>query len=118
MAQVMGTPSLDQTRNITGQGVGIRSYEQMHMIRLESKFNDLPRRFPRPLLEDHLQSLRNRPDQNLAPSLRTPNDMVDHQVNAVLLMFVVQVDNISYINTLCKHQGRCRLRATGLLSPA
>jgi hypothetical protein len=42
-----------------------------------------------------LESVLDRTHQDLAPSLRTPDDMVDHQVDALPLMLIFHVGSIA-----------------------
>jgi hypothetical protein len=46
-----------------------------------------------------------RPDEHLAASLGTPDDVVYDEVDTVLLVFVVHVDTIPQNNTVCKARG-------------
>ncbi len=57
------------------------------------------------LLNDLFQAVMYRPNQYLAPSLRTPDDMIDNQVYRMLFMLIIHVDSIHEQHGLCKRLG-------------
>lgn len=66
------------------------------MVRLDSQGNNLPVVFCHHFFDQLLQAVTDWPDQNFPASLRTPNDMVDKEMNRVRFMdiFLFQVDSI------------------------
>jgi hypothetical protein len=75
------------------------------MIRLNVQPSDFPIVRLGYLPDDVLQPVPHWPHQHLAPPLGTPNEVVNHQMDAVLLMFIVHVDKIPQGNTGHKAAG-------------
>lgn len=68
------------------------------MIWLDSQLDDLPSILIYDILNKLLQTVMNWTHQNLPASFGTPNDMVDHQMDAMLFMDIVvfHVDSIRW----------------------
>jgi len=90
--------AFDFASDIGGKRVGIGPHTQMHMIRLNSQFEQPPGVVPDHLLDDVLQSGVHRADQYLAPSFRTPDDVVDHQMHIMTFVLILHFDNLPSIN--------------------
>lgn len=74
------------------------------MIGLDCQLDDLPIVFVRYLMDALLQTVMHRPYHHLSAPLGTPDDVV-HEVEAVLLMLLVQVGIILVFNTERQPEG-------------
>ncbi len=89
----------------------------MHVIWLNRYLKGLPLMLFTDFMDERFQANRQRTYQNLPTPFRTPNDMIHHQMDAVLFMLVFHVSSIAYINIACKwERGRVLRRAVS--SPA
>jgi len=75
------------------------------MVRLNRQPNHLPVALFGYLVDNRRQPVMDGAIQDFAPSLGTPDDVVDHQVHAVMFMLIVHVDSIPYDNTTHKARG-------------
>jgi len=73
------------------------------MIGLNSQPENGPMMFLGHLFNDLLQAIMHRADQDLAPALWTPDDVVDDQVDCMLFVRIFHVDNYSRCNTVRQH---------------
>src|SRR6266487_3709383 len=71
--------------------------EQMHMIRLNRQLEQLPGMLFNDLLDDLLQTVVNRPNQNLAPSFWAPDEVIDHQMDTMAFMLIFHVVSLADI---------------------
>ena len=74
------------------------------MIWLDRQFDDAPLVFTRHVMNGLLQSIRDLPDKDLPPPLRTPDEMVDDEMHRMLFMLVLvfYVGIIRYNNVCCQ----------------
>src|SRR2546430_10437435 len=63
----------------------------MHMIGLNSQFDELPIILCDHLRNDLFQPFLNRPDQHTPSSLRTKNQMIDKQMHTMSIMLIVHL---------------------------
>src|SRR5215510_3844354 len=110
--------SFHEARDVGWHRVGIGTNKQMHMVRLNRQPNHLPMAFFRNLMENRRQPVMNGAMQDFASPLGTPDDVVDHQVDAVMLVLILHVDAIARSNIACKARGPFipRLKDGGFLA--
>src|SRR5947209_2796390 len=77
----------------------------MHMIGLNSQFNNFPSILFYYLSDDLFQAVVYWPDQHLAPSLGAKDDVVQDMMHCLLLVniFLVHVDDCITNNVFCQH---------------
>src|SRR5262249_44211406 len=115
----MRATPFDATRDIGGEGVRVSTDEERHMVRLDSQPNDLPPVLCRSPPNELLQAVSHRAYQHLPAPLRAPDDGVDHQVDVVPFLRVVQVDTLRVFNSVRKSKGAIHplAEAEGLSGP-
>jgi hypothetical protein len=101
-SQEVGRTTFDPSGSVCGQRVGVGSDEEMDMIRLDGKLNNLPSLFVSYVLDNLFQTLFDRTAQNLSTPLGTPDDVVHDQVNRVLLVLLFPVDTLTDTDTVCQ----------------
>jgi hypothetical protein len=65
------------------------------VIRLNSQFQNGPAMLSSYLANDLFQAIPNRPNENLPPSLGTPDHVVDHEMYIAPFMLIVHVYSIA-----------------------
>lgn len=106
--------SFDRMGNIGRQSIGVASEKEMDMIGLNCQPHHCPVVLACNLLKDLLQAVMYRPNQYLAPSLRTPDDMIDNQVYRMLFMLMVYTNSMNHARGWDIHP---RSKETGLSAP-
>ena len=84
----MRTTLLYQACNVSRQRVWVGLDEQMYVVGLDSQFYHCPTVLTGNLLNDLLEAVMHWPDEYLAPSLRTEDDMVQDMMDCMLLIDV------------------------------
>lgn len=105
--QIMRRSAFNLACNVGWQGVGVASEKEMNMVWLDCQRNDLPSILMYYFFNDLLQTVVYWPYQDFASPLRTPNDVVDEQMDRVLFMDIVvsHVRSIRHLHVLCQRLG-------------
>jgi hypothetical protein len=94
----------DQPCNVRWSGIGITPKKEVDMIGLESQFQNGPPMLGCYLSDDLFQTISNRSNEDFAPPLGTPDQVVHHEVYVVSFVLIVHVYSIAWSTTFVKRQ--------------
>ena len=105
LPQEVRAAPLDEPWDICRHRVRIGTDDQVYMVRLDGTLNDLPAVLVHHRFDDLLLSVPHRAYQHFAPPLRTPDDVLHHQVDVVLLVLIVHGSSVLFVNSARKSEG-------------